>query len=98
MREIVYGALSARGITGYTEGVKTAVSLPDDLFRSAETAAKRLRVSRSKFYATAIEEFLNRQPANPVTEQLNKLYSRHRAKLDPAFERAQLKSLDKERC
>ncbi len=96
MREVIYGAVSARGITCHTKGVKTAVSLPDDLFRSAENAAKRLRVSRSKLYATAIEEFLNRQPANPVTEQLNRFYSRHRAKLDPAFERAQLKSLDKE--
>ena len=41
--------------------MKTAVSLPDELFRQAEAAAKKLRMSRSKLYATALSEFLDRQ-------------------------------------
>jgi metal-responsive CopG/Arc/MetJ family transcriptional regulator len=76
--------------------MKTAVSVPDDLFRLAELAARRLRVSRSKLYATAISEFLNRQQAGAVTQRLNEAYSRRPAKLDSAFERAQLRSLDKD--
>jgi predicted transcriptional regulator len=76
--------------------VKTAVSVPDDLFRLAEAAARRLRVSRSKLYATAISEFLNRQQGNAVTERLNEVYSRRPAKVDPALHRAQLKSLEKD--
>jgi predicted transcriptional regulator len=76
--------------------MKTAVSVPDDLFRRAESAARRLRVSRSQLYATAISEFLSRQQGNAITERLNEVYSRRPAKVDPALHRAQLKSLEKD--
>ena len=76
--------------------MKTAVSVPDDLFRQAEAEAKRLRVSRSKLYTTAISEFLERKKSSSITERLNEVYSRHPAKADPAFYLAQLKSLGKE--
>lgn len=76
--------------------MKTAVSVPDDLFRLAETAARRLRVSRSQLYATAIAEYLHRHETNAVTERLNEVYSHRRAKVDTALHRAQLSSLDKD--
>jgi predicted transcriptional regulator len=76
--------------------MKTAVSLPDDLFRLAEVAARRLRVSRSRLYATAISEFLNRQQGGAVAKSLNEVHSRRPAKVDSAFDRAQLRSLDKD--
>jgi len=75
--------------------MKTAVSVPDDLFRRAEAAARRLRVSRSKFYATAIAEFLERRQSDAVTERLNEVYSRQRARVEPALHRAQIRSLGK---
>ena len=55
--------------------MKTAVSVPDDLFRLVEAAARLLRISRSQLYATAISEFLNRQQRNAITERLNEVYS-----------------------
>jgi len=76
--------------------MKTAVSVPDDLFRLGETAARRLRVSRSQLYATALAEFLHRQRANAVTERLNEVYSRRNAKVDPLLQRAQVSSIDKD--
>lgn len=76
--------------------MKTAVSMPDDLFQRAEATARLLRVSRSQLYATAIEEFLKRQQGNAITERLNDVYSRMSAKVEPAFGRAQLKSLQKD--
>jgi metal-responsive CopG/Arc/MetJ family transcriptional regulator len=76
--------------------MKTAVSLPDELFRMAEAAARRLRVSRSELYAKAIAEFLNAQQGNSITERLNDVYSRRTAKVDSALHRAQLKSLGKD--
>lgn len=76
--------------------MKTAVSMPDDLFRKAEAVAHRLRVSRSQLYARAIEEFLKAQQVNAITERLNDVYSRMPAKVEPALERAQLKSLQKD--
>ncbi|MGA9391786.1 MAG: hypothetical protein WBV69_15220, partial [Candidatus Sulfotelmatobacter sp.] len=51
---------------------KTAVSMPDDLFRLAEAAARRLRISRSQLYALAISEFLSQNGATTVTERLNR--------------------------
>jgi len=70
--------------------------MPDNLFRQAEAAARRLRVSRSQLYATAIAEFLDRRQTNTVTDRLNELYSRQPAKVDAALRRAQIKSLDKD--
>lgn len=85
------------GITRvYTVSMKTAVSLPDDLFRLAEATAHRLRVSRSELYAKAIAAFLKQQDGNAITERLNDLYSRYPAKVDSGLHRAQLKSLEKE--
>jgi predicted transcriptional regulator len=76
--------------------MKTAVSVPDNLFRRAEAAARRLRVSRSQLYATAISEFLNRQQSDAITERLNEVYSRRPAKVDSALHSAQLKSVEKD--
>ena len=77
----------------YTKSMKTAVSLPDELFRAAEAATRRLRVSRSQLYATAISEFLDRNRSESVTRRLNEVYSKSPAKIDPALLRAQLKNL-----
>ncbi|HMD50006.1 MAG TPA: hypothetical protein VKG79_12945 [Bryobacteraceae bacterium] len=74
--------------------MKTAVSVPDELFRQAEAAAKKLRMSRSKLYATALAEYLDRKRSKTITERLNAYYSRHPAKIDPGLMRAQLESLD----
>jgi hypothetical protein len=38
--------------------VKTAISVPDDVFEQAEQAAKRLGVSRSELFTRAVRAFL----------------------------------------
>jgi predicted transcriptional regulator len=75
--------------------MKTAISLPDELFLQAEAAARRLRISRSHLYAKALAEFLKRQQEDAITERLNKMYSRREAKLDSGLHHAQMKSLRK---
>lgn len=77
--------------------MKTAVSLPDELFHLAESRAKKLSLSRSQLYATAIADFLQRTESDAVTARLNEIYSTRRARLDPALRRAQAKSLTKDR-
>ena len=77
--------------------MKTSVPLPDEIFRQAESIAKKLRVSRSKLYATALSEYLERYRDKSVTERLNRFYSKHGSKLDPAWEMAMLETLNKER-
>ena len=41
--------------------MKTAVSIPDPLFREAEAAAKKLSLSRSRFIQIALEAYLQRR-------------------------------------
>jgi len=77
----------------YTRPMKTAVSLPDDLFRSAEAEARKLRVSRSQLYAAAIEEYLERRRSQSVTARLNEVYSKEPSTLDPILNLAQLRAL-----
>jgi len=62
--------------------VKTATSVPNDLFRAAEKLAGRLGVSRSRLYAKAMVEFLGRHRGEDVTEKLNRLYEKEPARLD----------------
>ena len=69
------GGFAWGAISGYTIGMKTAISLPDDVFDSAERLAKRLRVSRSELYSRALSEFLARHSPDEVTESWNSVVS-----------------------
>jgi metal-responsive CopG/Arc/MetJ family transcriptional regulator len=51
--------------------MKTAISLPDDVFRAAERHARRTRKSRSQLYAEALSEYLSRHAPEEVTEAMN---------------------------
>jgi len=53
--------------SGYTLGMKTAVSIPDDVFEEAERLASRLQTSRSQLYARALAEFVARHDDDRVT-------------------------------
>jgi predicted transcriptional regulator len=53
---------------GYTIGMKTAISVPDEVFRRAERLAKRLKVSRSELYGRALAEYVARHSPEEVTE------------------------------
>jgi predicted transcriptional regulator len=53
--------------------MKTAISLPDEVFRDAERLAKRLKKSRSNLYTEAVAEYVARHEPEAVTEALNQL-------------------------
>jgi len=76
--------------------MKTAVSLPDDLFAAAESVAQRRGMSRSRLYATALREFLEAHDTDLVRERLNQVYASESSRLDPALYHAQLSVLDPE--
>jgi len=52
---------------------KTAISIPDDVFQSAERLAKRLKKSRSRLYSEAVAEYVARRSPGDVTEAYNRL-------------------------
>ena len=76
--------------------MKTTISLPDELFVSADSLAKRLRVSRSELYATAVAEYVAKHRDAEVTARLNEVYSDLPSRVDPALRRAQARSLGDE--
>jgi hypothetical protein len=61
------------GFCGYTLGMKTAVSVPDDVFHAAERHARRVRKSRSQVYAEALAEYLTRHAPDEITEAMNQV-------------------------
>lgn len=76
--------------------MKTAVSIPDRVFRAAERASKRMGVSRSRLYTTAIEKLLATEHSTRITEQLNEVYRKEDSRLDPVWTAMQLASLPPE--
>ena len=57
--------------------MKTAISLPEDLFREIDDRARQLRLSRSGLIAAAAREFLARHaPFNDATEAWNRAVAR----------------------
>jgi len=52
--------------------MKTAISLPNDVFEKAERLARKVRKSRSQLYSEAILEYVARHSPDEVTEALDR--------------------------
>lgn len=76
--------------------MKTAISIPDRIFREAERLAKRLGMSRSELYARAVDRFVAEQRGDWITEQLNELCREVDTGLDPVLAQMQYLSLPPE--
>lgn len=63
--------------------MKTAISLPDDVFKRAERTARRLRKSRSALYREAVTEYLARHDPDAVTTAMNRVVAKVGRAPDP---------------
>lgn len=63
--------------------MKTAVSVPDDIFKRADRLARRQRKSRSRLYSDAVTEYVARHDPDWITERLNDVAERVDTSLDP---------------
>lgn len=52
--------------------MKTAVSIPDEVFEGAERLARRTNRSRSRLFSDALKEYLARHTPDKVTEAMNR--------------------------
>lgn len=73
--------------------MKTAISIPDDVFDAAEELAARLGVNRSELYSRAVSEYLEEHLDRVVTDRLNELYDEEGSELDPTLARMQAASV-----
>jgi len=64
--------LDARPDGSYTTSMKTAISLPKDVFEKAERLAIRARKSRSQLYCEALREYVARHSPDEITEALDR--------------------------
>lgn len=80
---------------GYTNGMKTAVSLPDEVFREAERQARRTKKSRSQLYAEALSEYLARHAPDEVTEAMNNVVDQLNQPTDPFVSAAARRVLER---
>ncbi len=77
--------------------MKTAISIPDQVFNAAEQIAEQLGVSRSELYVRAIRQYLDQYRRDSVTEKLNEIYEQEDSSLDSTIENIQHLSLEKEK-
>jgi metal-responsive CopG/Arc/MetJ family transcriptional regulator len=76
--------------------MKTAISLPDDVFKEAERFAHQSRKTRSQLYAEAIAEYLARHAPDDITDRMNQVWDRVSADENEFITEAARQTLSKE--
>ena len=64
--------------------MKTAISIPDEVFCEADALARELKQSRSQLYTRAVREYVARHSVDSVTAALDALVAED-PDLDSAF-------------
>ena len=78
---------------GYTMIMKTAISIPDKLFETADKTAKKLKISRSELYQIAIKKFVEEFNEDVLIKSLNETYETEDSKLDKSIEKLQMNTI-----
>jgi metal-responsive CopG/Arc/MetJ family transcriptional regulator len=65
--------------------MKTAISIPDKVYRQAERLSRRLKKSRSRVYTEAVTEYVARHDPDAVTEAMNRVCEAIDTRPDPAI-------------
>lgn len=76
--------------------MKTAISIPDEVFKAAERTAKRLGVSRSELYSTAVRDYVELHQARNITAELDEIYGVEDSRLDENLQILQTSILERE--
>ncbi len=76
--------------------MKTAISIPDEIYFAADHLAKRLGMSRSEFYSKAVSNFITAHQNEAVTKSLDEIYEKESSSIDPFINLIQLRSISRE--
>ena len=74
--------------------MKTAVSVPDDVFEGAERLARREGRSRSEVYSAALREYVARHDADEIEDALNDVVASIGEVMDPFVTEASKRMLE----
>ena len=75
--------------------MKTAVSIPQDIFDRAERLARRTKKPRSKLFSDALREYVARHAADEVTEAMNRVCDEVGEAQDPFVSAAAHRTLER---
>ena len=65
--------------------MKTAISLPDSVFKQADHLATKMHVSRSQLYVMALVKFINEHQGSDITKKIDDYISKHGQPIDSVF-------------
>ncbi len=74
--------------------MKTAISVPDELFKKAEKYAKAHKLSRSELYSDALSHYLTNSADEEVTQRLNDVYASEDSSLPVSLAKMQKRTVD----
>jgi len=78
------------------KSLKTAISIPENIFIKAEETAKNLGMKRSRLYTAAISDFIEKHREDDLTTRLNDIYAEESSRIDPTLTGMQVSSLAQE--
>lgn len=59
----------------HTNGMKIAISIPNDIFEKIEKIAKEQKKSRSQIFVSAAREYILKRETRQIIKSLNEVYS-----------------------
>jgi metal-responsive CopG/Arc/MetJ family transcriptional regulator len=74
--------------------MKTAVSIPNELFEMAERLARRTRKSRSRLFSEALREYVARRSPDRITESMDRALAEIGEEKDPFIASASRRRLE----
>lgn len=74
------------------ESIKTAISIDKSLFAQANALARKLKVSRSRLFVLALEDFIQEQQNKELLEKINVVYAEEPTEAELTLQRKARKS------
>jgi metal-responsive CopG/Arc/MetJ family transcriptional regulator len=76
--------------------MKTAISIPNQVFLRADKFARLRKMTRSALFTIAVDEYIQHHRQDNVTQKLNEVYAKEDSSLDSVLGKLQALSLPKE--
>lgn len=77
--------------------MKTAISVPNDIFELSEKLAKKLKVSRSKIFALGVKKLAEEYDEDDLIVRVNAVCEKVDTSLDPFWKTAQSKIVERDK-
>jgi metal-responsive CopG/Arc/MetJ family transcriptional regulator len=78
---------------GYIKSMKTAISVPENVFKEVDAFAKQHHYSRSEVFVRAVKELLEKKTSRELLYAINKAYAGNETKEDVITRKKGLKHL-----